>query len=70
MMKLLIEYPTTAISFWIDPETGSLCVQYELGTDPIIIPYNTAQELLTVLRQKQAEYIETNQKGWGWIWKG
>jgi transcriptional regulator len=68
MLKQQFETENQSISFWIDDVSGALCIQSD--RDVIEIPYNTAQELLKVLRQKQAEYIETNQKGWGWIWKG
>jgi hypothetical protein len=68
MIKLTFDNNLESIKFWIDDVSGALCIQSD--RDVIEIPYNTAQELLTVLRQKQAEYLETNQKGWGWIWKG
>jgi hypothetical protein len=68
MIKLTFDNNLQSMKFWIDDVNGSLCI--ESGNVVTEIPLHTGIELLKVLRQKQAEYLETNQKGWGWIWKG
>lgn len=60
MLKITYENQDQEIKFWIDPVSGSLCVQSE--TDIIEIPSNSARELLGTLKMKLAEYEESKNK--------
>jgi hypothetical protein len=67
MIKQQFETENQSISFWIDEDSGALCVQ-SCHRDVMEIPLNTGMELLNTLRQKQAEYLEANRKGiFKWI---
>lgn len=66
MIKFTFENEDQAVKFWIDPVSGSLCVESQ--TEVIEIPHTFAIELCSIIRQKQAQFEEANKKIWLQKW--
>ena len=61
-IKFTFENEDQQIKTWIDAVSGALCIESQ--NEVIEVPYMVSIELLSMLRQKQAQFEEANRKNW------
>ena len=61
-IKFTFENEDQEIKTWIDSVSGALCIESQ--NEVIEVPYMVSIELLSMLRQKQAQFEEANSKNW------